>query len=131
MNNIKIILSLLFILPFSGCRQIFGDGKQPELIVQAPSESSHIIVTSPVHGSIWEKGDIIKIKWIAPRIEKIKIELYRKSDFKFTIAGDAENDGMYEWTIPNDLPISNHYLFKVSNQSDADIFQYSGRFAVQ
>ena len=130
MNNIKIILSLILILPFAGCRQIFGDGNQPELIVQPPSESSQIIVTSPVHGSIWEKGNVIKIKWIAPRIEKIRIELYRKVDYKLTIARDAENDGICEWTVPNELTASNHYLLKISNQKDARVYNYSGRFAV-
>jgi hypothetical protein len=131
MNSIKIILLFLFILQFYGCRQIFGDEKQPELIVQPPNEAEKIIVTSPVNGSIWKKGDVIKIKWFAPTIERIKIQLYRKSTYKLTIAGNIENNGTYEWVIPDDIAISNHYLFKVSNQNKTSVYNYSGRFAIQ
>jgi len=131
MNSIRIILFLFFALSIAGCRQIFGDREQPELIVQPPDEAEKIIITSPVHGSIWKKGDVIKIKWIAPTIENIKIQLYRKSTYKLTIAVNIENNGIYEWVIPDDIEFSNHYLFKVSNQKKSIVYNYSGRFAIQ
>jgi hypothetical protein len=131
MNSIRIILFLLFVLLFAGCRQIFGDREQPESLVQPPDEAGEIIITSPVHGSIWKKGDVIKIKWIAPTIENIKIQLYRKSTYKLTIAGNIKNNGIYEWVIPDDIAFSNHYLFKVSNQKKSSVYNYSGRFAIQ
>ena len=131
MNSLKIILILLFVLQFNACRQIFGDGEQADSIVQPPNEAEKIIITSPVNGSIWQKGDVIKIKWIAPTIEKIRIQLYRKSTYNLTIAGNIENNGTYEWVIPDDIPLSNHYLFKVSNQKKSSVYNYSGRFAIQ
>jgi hypothetical protein len=131
MNSIKTILPLLFILQFTGCRQFFGDGNQPELIVQPPAEVANITITSPVHGSIWEQDDIIEIKWIAPGIKRIKIELFRKSSYKLTLAMNAENKGIYKWTIPGDLPLSNHYLLKISDQNDSTVYEFSGKFAVQ
>jgi hypothetical protein len=131
MNSIRIILFLLFALLFAGCRQIFGDRDQPESIVQPPAEAEKIIITSPVHGSIWKKGDVINIKWIAPTIEYIQIQLYRKSAYKITIAVNIENKGIYEWIIPDDIAFSNHYLFKVSNQKESSVYNYSGRFAIQ
>ncbi|MBT8377625.1 MAG: GPI anchored serine-threonine rich family protein [Ignavibacteria bacterium] len=131
MHNPKLILTLLLILFFTGCRQFFGDGQQPESIVQPLNETSKIVVTAPKHGTIWKKGDVIDIKWIAPSIEKIKIQLFRKSNYELTISSNTENDGLYEWSIPNDIPLSNHYVFKVSNQNDSNEFEYSGRFGIQ
>jgi hypothetical protein len=131
MNSIKPIFILLFILPFTGYRHIFGDGYQPESIVQPPSEAAQIIVTSPTHGSIWKKGDVIKIKWIAPTIENIKIQLFRKSAYILMIALNVENDGIYEWIIPDNIAFSNHYLLKISNQKKSSVYNYSGRFAIQ
>ena len=131
MNNIRIIIFLLFALPLAGCRQIFGDRIQPESIVQPPDEAGKIIITSPMHGSIWKKGDVIKIKWIAPTIDNIKIQLYRKSTYKLTIAVNIENNGIYEWLIPDNIAFSNHYLFKVSNQKKSSVYNYSGTFAVE
>ena len=83
-----ILFSLLAIV---GCRDIFGDGTQPESIVQPPQEGSNLVVTEPAHGKIWSPGDTIQIKWIAPTIKKIDLELYRKSEYKFLIAGEVSN----------------------------------------
>jgi hypothetical protein len=131
MKTIKIILPFVLIIIFGGCRQIFGDKGKPESVVPIQSEAEKIIVNTPEHGSIWERGDVIIIKWIAPSIEKIKIQLFRKTNLKLTIDAGTENDGLYEWTIPDDIPLSNHYLFKLSSQNDSDIFEFSGRFGIQ
>jgi hypothetical protein len=131
MNSIKFILLLLIVLSSLGCRQIFGDGVQPESIVQTPNEATQIIVTSPAQGSIWKKGDVLKIKWIAPTIKSIEIQLFRKSVYKFTIAGNIENNGTYEWVIPIDFSPSNHYLFKISNQNNSSVYEFSGMFGIQ
>lgn len=114
-----------------GCRQIFGDGVQPESIVQPPTEATQIIVILPAHGSIWKKGDVINIKWIAPTIKNINIQLFKKSAYTFTIAGNIENKGTYEWVIPNDFSLSNHYLFKISNQNNSSVYEFSGMFGIQ
>ena len=74
--TIKTLLILSLML--SGCRQIFGDREQPESIVEIPVEASNIIVKSPAHGTIWNSGDTIFIKWIAPTIQRIDIQLYKK-----------------------------------------------------
>jgi len=124
-------LSVFVLIVLLGCRQIFGDREQPELIVQVPDESYEIIVTSPKHGSIWKPGDVLKINWICNFIEKIDIELYRKSYFQFAIAQNLENTATYEWKIPDDINLSNHYLVKIINHNNPDTHQFSGRFGIQ
>ena len=122
---------LVFSVLLTGCRQIFGDREQPELIVQAPIEASNILVNSPSQGTIWKPGETITINWIAPTIKKIDIQLYRKSEFKFSITENLENSGKFDRILPLDIPLSNHYLVKITSHSNPDIFKFSGRFGIQ
>lgn len=133
MKAFKLTIKTLLILSLmhSGCRQIFGDREQPESIVDVPIEASNIIIKSPEHGTIWNPGDTIIIKWIAPTIHRIDIQLYRKSEFKFMITKNIENSGRFDWIIPIDIPLSNHYLIKVTSHNNPDIYNFSGRFGIQ
>jgi hypothetical protein len=63
--------------------------------------------------------------------EKIDIQLYRKSEFKFTITENLENTGKFDWIVPIDIPLSNHYLVKVINHNNTDVYKFSGRFGIQ
>ncbi|MCW8803888.1 MAG: GPI anchored serine-threonine rich family protein [Ignavibacteriaceae bacterium] len=133
MKAFKIILKSLLIcsILLTGCRQIFGDGTQPESITQAPTEGSNIFVSSPIQGTIYNPDDTISVKWIAPTIKKIDIQLYRKSEYKFTISENLENTGSFDWVVPLEIPLSNHYLLKVINHNNSDTYQFSGRFGIQ
>jgi len=133
MKAIKLTLKclLIFSVLLSGCRQIFGEREQSESIVSAPTEAANIIVTSPVHGNTWNPGDTITIKWTAPTIKKLEIQLYRKSEYKFTITENLENIGQFNWIVPLDIPLSNHYLIKVANHNNQDVYKFSGRFGIQ
>jgi len=133
MKAIKFTLKnlLIFSVLLIGCRQIFGDREQSESIVSAPTEAANIIVTLPVHGTIWNPGDTITIKWFAPTIKKLEIQLYRKSEYKFTITDNLENTGQFNWIVPLDIPLSNHYLVKVANHNNHDVYKFSGRFGIQ
>jgi Ser-Thr-rich glycosyl-phosphatidyl-inositol-anchored membrane family len=133
MKAIKFTLKslLIFSVLLSGCRQIFGEREQSGSIVSAPTEAANINVISPVHGTIWNPGDTITIKWIAPTIKKLEIQLYRKSEYKFTITENLENIGQFNWIVPLDIPLSNHYLVKVANHNNQDVYKFSGRFGIQ
>ena len=129
--NLIIILAIIIVTVLPGCRQIFGDGEQPDSILQIPDEASEIIVTSPTHGSIWKLGDTIKIKWLANSINSLDLELYRKSEFQIIISENVENSGGYSWKIPDNINLSNHYLIKIINHNNPDTYQFSGRFGIQ
>lgn len=133
MKSLEIIFKTLLIYSvlLTGCRGIFGDRDQPESIVQVPIEASNIIINSPVQGSIWNPGDTIRIKWNAPTIKRINIQLYRKSEYKFTITEYVENSGKFDWILPLDIPLSNQYLIKISSHNIPDIYKFSGRFGIQ
>jgi len=132
MNTLKLILTapLISLIILTGCRQIFGDREQPELIVQTPIEGNSINVYEPVWGTIYQPGDTILIKWLAPIIDRLDISLYRKSEFKFTIHTNVENNGKINWIVPNDIPPSNHYRIKISNHNNADTYNFSKQFGI-
>ena len=136
-ETMKLITNIVCILLFSnflftGCRDIFGDDtQQPVAIVQPTSEGSKIIVTEPVFGMIKNPGDIINISWIAPTINKIDIQLFRKNEFKFNIIEDLDNNGNFEWKIPYEIPLSNHYLIKIISHANSDIYKFSDQFGIQ
>lgn len=121
---------LIFSVLLTGCRDIFGDREQPEVIVQAPVEGNSINVYEPLWGTIHHPGDTIIIKWIAPRIKRLDISLYRKSEFKILINTDIENSGKINWVVPNEIPSSNHYCIKINNHHDADTYSFSKQFGI-
>lgn len=121
---------LIFLVLLTGCRQIFGDREQPELIVQAPIEGNSISVYEPVWGTIYHPGDTIIIKWTAPIIKRLDISLYRKSEFKISISKNFENMGKLIWIVPYEIPSSNHYCIKINNHNNADTYNFSKQFGI-
>ena len=132
MNALYLTLKtlLIFSVLLTGCRQIFGDKEQPELIVQAPIEGNSIDITEPVWGTIYHPGDTIIIKWSALTIKRLDISLYRKSEFKITINTNLENKGKISWIVPDEIPSSNHYCIKISNHNNADTYNFSKQFGI-
>ena len=114
-----------------GCRQIFGDRTEPETIIGTSLENSTILVTSPLFASIWKPGESLKIRWIATSIRKIDIQLFRKNNYQFTIIENIENTGSFDWLIPTDINISNHYKVKIINHSNPEVYKLSDRFGIQ
>lgn len=125
------IFALSSLIILGGCRQFFGDGTEPESIIEATYETSKIVVTNPVYASIWKPGDSLKIKWISNSVSKIDIQLFRKNNYQFTIAENIENTGSFDWQIPIDINISNHYQLKIINHNNPEVFQFSDRFGIQ
>ena len=132
MKTISLIplFFLGMLLNFSGCRDIFGDETQPESIVQPPSEASNIFVTNPVYGTILNPGDTVVIKWSAPTIQRIDIQLFRKSEYKFTLAVEIENDGSFIWKIPFEIQPSHHYRIKIITHNHNTIYAFSDQFGI-
>lgn len=132
MKTLKLTLKtlLIFSVLLSGCRQIFGDGTKPELIVQPPIEANYINVTEPLWGTIYHPGDTVKIKWSAPTIKRVDISLYRKSEFKIIISNNVENTGRISWVVPDEIPSSNHYRIKINNHNNEDSYNFSKQFGI-
>ena len=128
------ILKLLFLfglaLNFSGCRDMFDDGTQSVSIVRPPSEGSNIFINAPAYGTILSPGDTVIIKWVAPTIQKIDLQLFRKNEYHFSLAEGIVNDGNFIWKIPFEIPLSHHYRIKVISHIHNHIYEFSDQFGI-
>lgn len=133
MNSYKILTAILLLLTslLLECRGLLTDSEPPDSIVQPPIEANNIQVLEPVFSKIYYPGDTLIVKWIAPTIEKINIQLYKKSEYKFTLAENVNNNGNFSWIIPINIPSSNHYLIKIISNNNNNIFKYSEQFGIQ
>lgn len=130
-QNILISIPILFyLISTNGCRDIFGDREQPISIVQPPLEGANITVIEPTAGSVWNPGDTILVRWLAPTIKRIDIHLFRKAEHKISISNDIENNGNFYWVIPAEIHSSVHYRLKISNHSNSEAYSFSGQFAI-
>ena len=131
----KLSLLLIQILLFCSlilisCRQLVGDENPPELIIEPPAEANNIQIIEPAYGNVFSPGDTITIKWTAPTIQKLDIQLFRKTEYQITITENLNNDGEYLWKIPNGFPFSHHYLIKIISHSNQNIYDFSEQFGI-
>lgn len=130
-STILQIGSIVFVLLITFCcRDVIGDGTQPESIVWPPSEGSKIVVTDPVYGKVFNPGDTIVIRWVAPTIESIKLQLFRKSNYKITLVENIQNEGFFIWRIPNNFTFSHHYRIKIISNRNSNIYEFSEQFGI-
>jgi len=80
-----------------------------------------IIVASPNGGEQWEQGSSHPITWTSINFTgSIKIELdmvYRERE---VLVASTEDDGIWEWEIPEDLTTSDYYVITISDAEDGD-----------
>ena len=126
--SIQILLFCSLILV--SCRQLVGDENPPELIIEPHLEANNIQIIEPSYGNVFSPGDTITIKWTAPTIQKLDIQLFRKTEYQITINDNLNNDGEYIWIIPNGFPLSHHYLIKIISHSNQNIYDLSEQFGI-
>ena len=88
---------------------------------------SHITVTSPNGGEIWQCGTSHKITWnsVGDVGSNVKIELYKAGAPNQAIIKSTSNDGSYDWFIPLDQTIGSDYTVKIISTSNPAIFDES------
>jgi hypothetical protein len=126
--SVAIFISLL-----TGCRQFLEGTPDPGFITPDLRLVDKIIVTSPARGDFYAPGDTLEIKWLTPfsSVNKINIFLYRKSNLQRTIIENTQNAGSYLWRIPGAIDNSVHYIIKVINSSNPEVFNFSGQFGIK
>ncbi len=85
-----------------------------------------IIVVSPNGGEQWEQGSIHNITWTSMNFTgNIKIELEMVYRDREVLVASTEDDGIWEWEIPEDLTISDYYVIYISDAEDGDPYDES------
>ncbi|HOZ45780.1 MAG TPA: Ser-Thr-rich GPI-anchored membrane family protein [Candidatus Hydrogenedentes bacterium] len=103
---------------------------QPFSIVAAP-----IYVSSPTSGLTWAAGATYPITWETNDAgvgTLVRIALHKGGGFLFWINRKTDNDGEYNWVIPDYVTAGNKYKIRVQSYGDADLRGYSdGRFSIE
>ncbi|MDA3883987.1 MAG: hypothetical protein PF638_00155 [Candidatus Delongbacteria bacterium] len=89
---------------------------------------SSVTITEPNGNEIWNVGGQRAIKWNYNSKGKVKIELYKNSLFYQVLKDSADNIGIYDWSIPIDLPQESDYQIKITNVTDDTITDMSDDF---
>ncbi|MCK5051881.1 MAG: T9SS type A sorting domain-containing protein [Candidatus Cloacimonetes bacterium] len=80
-----------------------------------------IIVASPNGGEQWEQGSTHPITWTSINFTgNIMIELEMVYRDREVLVASTEDDGNWEWNIPEDLTISDYYVIIISDADDGD-----------
>jgi len=80
-----------------------------------------IIVVSPNGGEQWEQGSTHPITWTSINFAgNIKIELEMVYREREVLIASTEDDGNWEWEIPENLTISDYYAIIISDAEDGD-----------
>jgi hypothetical protein len=92
-----------------------------------------IIINSPNGGERWYLENNYDINWSRYAINgNVKIEIYKSGSYVNTIITSTENDGSFNWSIPNTLVYSNNYSIKISSILDNTINDFSDElFTIQ
>lgn len=129
----KIYIQLFFLsstILLGGCRLLINDYPEPESVVE-PIYLNAFTITSPKYSSFWKPGNTMEIKWITSgSIEKVDIQLFRKTTLLRDLKINLMNNGSFIWNIPNDIDHSVHYHIKIINHNNPDEYELSDRFAI-
>ncbi|KQC07502.1 MAG: hypothetical protein APR54_00965 [Candidatus Cloacimonas sp. SDB] len=92
-----------------------------EIHSPAPPSEPTITVTSPNGGEEWEQGSSQDITWTSYNFtDNVKIELEMIDRHRDVLIPSTENDGSWQWDIPEDQPEDDWYVIIISNADDTD-----------
>ncbi len=63
----------------------------------------------------WEIGSSFEITWYDNISENVKIELVQNNEVVYTIAESIPSNQKYEWLIPDDVPVGESFVVRISN----------------
>lgn len=122
---------LLLFCSFYSCDFIYKDyspNDYPEAVI---TYQNRITVVSPSFADEFRRGSEINIAWSSfGTINKVDIELFKKSQQIRIIKSSSDNTGQLKWMIPSDIPNSVQYSLRISNSENKSEFAISDRFAV-
>lgn len=90
-----------------------------------------VTVLSPNGGEAFLNGEKMDIRWTSDQAmvgPKVKIYLYRGSEYFLTITPGTTNDGQYNWIIPQGLPAATDYRVTVISSNDINVRDYGDGF---
>lgn len=127
----RIVLAAFLIFSLFSCREK-NTIVNPEPDTNLNYSFSKIYISSPAEYELWRQSNSYTIVW-SPKTDNdfINIELYKKGKLIHYITNSTLNDGIFEWTIPDDIPNSNMYYIKVTKISNPKFYYISDIFSIR
>jgi len=92
--------------------------------------SGTITVTSPSSMSSWAPGSSHFITWLSTgNIVNVDIDIYKGGIQMYYVSG-ASNDGLYTWTLAEDIEQGTDWRIKISNSDDSGESDWSDYFTI-
>jgi hypothetical protein len=133
MKNIifPLFISLITVLGLLSCREQINVPEEDNSILESDITTGLKEITQPSIGTVWNSGDVQTIKWkVNDNYDRVKISLIRKSEHIITIINSTNNDGLFNWTVPRNLPHNHHFRIKLSSGYDSNISVLSDEFDI-
>lgn len=119
----------MFIL--TSCRNSISEPEENNKIEEKPFVYSLKDVNYPTERALLKQNYTYDIKWeVTPNLDNVKIDLLKKLNKVASIANSAVNNGIFKWTIPDNLPGSHHYRIKISVPNHDYIYNISKEFEI-
>jgi hypothetical protein len=107
---------------------LFGLNQQPFSI----SEKSVLQIAAPNGGEFLVKESDISIAWQDNLSTNVSIGLYRDGEVIETVARDVPSISPFTWTIPDDVPVSQDYRFRITSMNKPWLYTESaGDISIQ
>ncbi len=94
----------------------FGD----DIVWWGLDEPFPLRVVSPNGGETWRRNTTQTLRWVPGAQELVYIELIEGPIVIEVISVGTENDGEYDWTISNDIPLGDNYRIRLTLLSGSE-----------
>lgn len=94
---------------------LFGDPATE--VMNSVSTDPHVTISAPNGGEKWGQYSTREISWSSNVESPVAIELYKDGSLVETLAESEENDGSFEWLIPEDFTVGTGYSVVVKTVS--------------
>jgi 5-hydroxyisourate hydrolase-like protein (transthyretin family) len=108
-----------------------GDAFLDNFIVNSGTVIEKILVNKPNINSQWVRGNSYKIRWTTDSPSPdVTIMLFKGNSKAAILKSSTANDGVWKWTVPNDLARGTDYRIKVACIEDKGVCGFSDYFEV-
>ena len=109
---------------------ITGIDVEPLSFTVTQKKKSYITISSPISQNVWETLQSYRIKWNDNITDNVRIELLSGDISILEIISNTQSDGLYIWSIPENLTPSDNYRIKITSISDNLISVISTAFSI-
>ncbi len=106
---------------------------QYNLSVREYSSNNMASFSAPTSYSTWSAGSSYTVQWTADTAlfaQIVRLYLYRRGSFIYTLSSSTANDGTQSVVIPSGLASGNGYQVRIQANSNAQIFALSDSFSI-